>query len=325
MMCDYDMSLLGYDAYPGTLNIETGHSIRDWVTRQPGVSLTTERSVDHYVPVTITAADTTIDGHASHNRGSKSLELVAPQRLRDHLDVTNGDTVTVELRREPIPKTIHQVWVGAPMPEHLAEYGRRWQKLHPDWEYRLWGEEDLQWLDHQDLFDNWAEHAPRNRGQWQANIARLEILYRHGGVYADCDMDPARPIDGLMNEIDTGAFAVWQREKGHPKGQMLSNAFVGCHAGHSTIRALLKGLRGNVDKNDGLRCTHTTGVRYWSKQILRQRLTGHIDILRSQTAFPYLPDELGKVDPDDYVTPEGSYMAHHWHNQRSGGHIGRLR
>jgi mannosyltransferase OCH1-like enzyme len=58
-----------------------------------------------------------------------------------------------------IPKTLHRIWVGGPMPEHYREYGRRWEELHPGWSFRLWTNEDFTngWLENQDLFDRAEE------------------------------------------------------------------------------------------------------------------------------------------------------------------------
>lgn len=226
-----------------------------------------------------------------------------------------------------VPRVIHQIWVGPPMPDHLKRWAKRWEEVNPGWEYRLWGEEDLQWLEHQDLFDDWETHAPRNRGQWQANIARLEILARYGGVYADADLEPLRPIDPLMDKLRTGGFLTWQRQRGHRKGPLITNAFMGGVPDHPVISALVDGLRRNVTRVEGMRCTHTTGVRYITKHLLQRnpRLGRQIDILPSRVAVPYLPDEIPDVDPATYVPPADAYCVHQWHNQRVGGHVGKYR
>ena len=226
-----------------------------------------------------------------------------------------------------VPRVIQQIWVGPPMPDHLKRYAKAWEEINPGWEYRLWGESDLQWLTHQDLFDDWETHAPRNRGQWQANIARLENLAREGGVYADLDLEPLKPIDPLMAKLRTAGFLTWQRERGHVKGPLITNAFMGGAPSHPVIVALLDGLRRNVKRAEGMRCTHTSGVRYITKHLLQRnpRLARQIDILPAKVAVPYLPDELAGIDPDTYEPPTSAYAAHHWENQRSGGHTGKLR
>lgn len=218
--------------------------------------------------------------------------------------------------RTQIPRILHHIWVGGPLPNHYAAYRRWWKRLHPHWEHRLWRDRDLQWLEHRDLYDRWGELAPRNAGQFRANIARLEVLYRHGGVYLDCDMEPTgRCLDDLLDP-PAGAFCVWQREPGHRKGPMASNAMLGAVAGHPAMRTLIDGIPVNVAEHTGRRSTYTTGVRY-----LTSRLDGlYIDVLPASTCFPYLPDQIRAWDAGQIEAT--GHAVHHWGNNRAGGHVG---
>lgn len=320
---DADLPILGYEPHPNTLRVRVSPKIRYWISQWPGVSVpNNSRPRKIYIPAKINEK---VDCHIHLDQGASSVDVIAEADLRRSLGLRNGHKVLLQVRQTPIPKILHQIWVGPPMPDHLQKYREMWQETHPDWDLKLWGEEDLDWLEHQDLFDDWETHAPRNRGQWQANIARLEILYKYGGVYADSDMQPLRSINPLMEKVNRGAFCVWQRELGHPKGPLLSNAFCGSYAGHSTIRSLLDRLRHNVRRYDGRRCTYTSGVKYWTKHIFRSDLTGHLDIFGQEVAMPYLPDKISDINPDNYDAPEGAYLAHHWHNQRAGGNTGKYR
>lgn len=208
------------------------------------------------------------------------------------------------------------------MPDHLAEYGRRWQELHPDWEYWLWSDDDLKWLRNRHIYDAWPLLAPRNQGQFRSNIARLEILWEHGGIYADCDMVPLRPIDPLIEGLD--AFTSWHRPPGHPRPQLITNGLMGCVPQHRTFDALIRGIPSSIMRNRGLRSTHTTGVVYITKELRRLKLTKTLTVFPARHFYPYQPDEIGTVDPDaDFVDLYGSWSAHHWNNIRSGGHTGR--
>lgn len=89
---------------------------------------------------------------------------------------------------------MHQIWVGPlPPPE---KWMRTWREMHPDWEYRLWGNEDLangEWRNkaHMDFY--------AARGIWSgvADLMRYEILYRHGGVLVAADSECLRPLDDM--------------------------------------------------------------------------------------------------------------------------------
>lgn len=86
---------------------------------------------------------------------------------------------------DPIPKIVHQIWLGEFEPpldwmmswkeEFCKEYG---------WEYKLWRDSDIKEmsLTNKDAFEKSVSY------QQKSDIARYEIMYRHGGLYADCDM-----------------------------------------------------------------------------------------------------------------------------------------
>jgi mannosyltransferase OCH1-like enzyme len=97
-----------------------------------------------------------------------------------------------------IPRVIHQIWIG---PDRLPDEHRRWietwRRQHPNWEHRLWTEDDLP---SDPIRPEILERlrAPVER----ADILRLEILYRHGGVYVDTDVECLRPVDGVLARHD---------------------------------------------------------------------------------------------------------------------------
>lgn len=90
-----------------------------------------------------------------------------------------------------IPKTFHHIWLGPdPLPDDHRPWIDTWRRHHPDWEFVLWTEENLP---EDPIRPEVVERlrAPVER----ADILRLEILYRHGGVYLDTDLECLRPID----------------------------------------------------------------------------------------------------------------------------------
>lgn len=102
-----------------------------------------------------------------------------------------------------IPKIIHQIWVGSPLPDKYLPLIASWQQFHPDWEYILWDDAMIAafGLVNQDQYD-----ATTNYGQ-KADIARYEILYRFGGLYVDIDFECLRAFDIFHHVCDyyTGA------------------------------------------------------------------------------------------------------------------------
>lgn len=106
-----------------------------------------------------------------------------------------------------IPKIIHQIWIGPhPFPQEAREWQQSWSKIHPDWEYKLWTNEDVKQLDfpNKKYFDeatNWGE---------KADILRYELIYEFGGLYVDVDFASLKPLDFLHYACDfyTGIHAV---------------------------------------------------------------------------------------------------------------------
>ena len=97
-----------------------------------------------------------------------------------------------------IPKIIHQIWIGSPLPDKYIPLINSWKLNHPDWEYILWDDVmiDALGLINKDQYD-----TSTNYGQ-KADIARYEILYRVGGVYVDIDFECLRPMDIFHHVCD---------------------------------------------------------------------------------------------------------------------------
>ncbi len=84
-----------------------------------------------------------------------------------------------------IPRILHQIWLG---PGRLPkEWSDQWRAMHPGWEYWLWDERTLPRM--QPAFALYMEAA-----DWPgaADVARVEVLARYGGVYADIDSECLR-------------------------------------------------------------------------------------------------------------------------------------
>lgn len=100
-----------------------------------------------------------------------------------------------EVESEPlIPKIIHMIWIGPrPLPEKYKPLMESWRKFHPDWEIKLWTNEDVATmeLENQDIFDRAVNYGMKS------DILRMEILWRYGGLYVDLDFECYQPFDHL--------------------------------------------------------------------------------------------------------------------------------
>lgn len=92
-----------------------------------------------------------------------------------------------------IPKKIHQIWLGSPLPEKFKKLTDTWQRLNPEWEYKLWTDKDVKdiQIEKMDMYN-----AAKNFGM-KSDILRYEILAQQGGVYVDTDFECLKPFDSL--------------------------------------------------------------------------------------------------------------------------------
>ena len=130
-----------------------------------------------------------------------------------------------------IPRIFHQIWLGGrPLPAEYARYQRTWTRHHPGWVLRVWTEENLP----DDL--RRPEAAERLRAPAErADILRLELIWRFGGVYVDTDFECRRSLEPLI--ADAG-FVI-----GLAKPGRVNNALLGAVEGHPILDRALDELR----------------------------------------------------------------------------------
>jgi len=97
---------------------------------------------------------------------------------------------------ERIPQILHQAHLSPENKVNLAKLN--FLKFHPDWEYKLWTEDDVFDLiqsKYPDFFLTWFYLYPQIK-KWQAAIPA--IMHHYGGVYADINTQFRRNIDPLI-------------------------------------------------------------------------------------------------------------------------------
>ena len=104
--------------------------------------------------------------------------------------------VHYRLTKEPlIPKKIHYCWFGKnPIPKRNREWMDSWKRYCPDYEIIRWDENNY------DISKNDYMYQAYKAGKWGfvPDYARLDIIYRYGGVYLDTDVELVKNIDELL-------------------------------------------------------------------------------------------------------------------------------
>lgn len=105
-----------------------------------------------------------------------------------------------------IPKIIHYCWFGKGGMNALAKHCiDTWKKILPDYELRLWNEDNF------DVNSTlWTQQAYKEKKYaFVADYVRLHALYTEGGIYMDTDVEVLKSFDRFL---DCPAFAGFESE-----------------------------------------------------------------------------------------------------------------
>lgn len=195
-----------------------------------------------------------------------------------------------------IPKKIHYMWLGKKqIPSNLQKCIDSWTKYCPDYEIVQWNENNYDVNKHQYMRDAYEQGAYG----FVPDYARLDILYEHGGIYMDTDVEVVKNLDPLLYQE---AFC------GVEKWQVVN--FGGCSGaikGHRMIGELLE-ARKNVPflDADGRKNSFTCGF-YDTNAVIKNgyRINGTTQNVQGMNiyAFDYF-------HPYDYMSGH-TYMTEH--------------
>lgn len=176
-----------------------------------------------------------------------------------------------------IPRIFHQVWLGPdPLPEQFAVYQKTWLAHHPAWALRFWTDENLP----PDL--RLPESYDRMRSPVErCDLLRLELVWRDGGIYVDCDFECKRPLDSLLEGVD---FLL-----GYTKPGRVNHALMGAVPHHPVLDRALNEIRPRdvygYDKD-------ATGPGFFSRLIAGY---GDLPILDPELFYPRTPEERSRA------------------------------
>lgn len=121
-----------------------------------------------------------------------------------------------------IPKKIHYCWFGhGEMPKQFKDNIETWKKFCPEYEIVRWDESNY------DISKNEYMRQAYEMKKWGfvPDYARLDIVYEHGGIYLDTDVELVRSLDELLKyklfcgfeSMDYVAFGLgFGAQKNHP-------------------------------------------------------------------------------------------------------------
>lgn len=98
-----------------------------------------------------------------------------------------------------IPRIIHYCWFGGKeLPESANKCIESWKKFCPDYEIIQWNESNFDI----EKYEYAKEAYEAKKWAFVSDVARLDILYNHGGIYLDTDVELIKPLEGLVDSSD---------------------------------------------------------------------------------------------------------------------------
>lgn len=144
-----------------------------------------------------------------------------------------------DISRESIPKIIHQIWLGDQerRPQNMMD---TWIKLYPDYEYKLWTEENLPEIICKEQYEEFLNFTypgkPYLKYCGLSDILRYELLMKFGGIFIDADAVAINKIpDSFLN---CESWIVYENEKSRPG--LLANGYMASIPGGEFISKVVE-------------------------------------------------------------------------------------
>lgn len=119
-----------------------------------------------------------------------------------------------------IPRKIHYCWFGGNKIDKLGKKClKSWEKYFPDYEIIEWNESNFDFNCCQYV----KEAYEAKKWAFVSDYARYRILYEHGGIYFDTDVEVIRSYDDILSK---GAFMGCENPKRQIKNAV--NPGLGC-------------------------------------------------------------------------------------------------
>lgn len=202
-----------------------------------------------------------------------------------------------------IPKIIHQVWLGCPLPNAFKEYISSWVTMHAQggWSYKLWTDEDIKKFElyNRDLYD-----ASDSVGV-KSDIVKWEVVYTFGGVYLDVDYECLKPLDILHYTYDFYTSI----QPLDTQFVQLGAALFGARPGHPILKHCIETIKDDAHKKGA---TTKTGPIHFTRSFYAVAgKEGMIDIaLPSSYCYPLGSTET-KLKKKEWLE-NGAFAVHHW-------------
>tara|TARA_Y100001978_G_scaffold77296_1_gene69356 strand:+ start:258 stop:1118 length:861 start_codon:yes stop_codon:yes gene_type:complete len=217
--------------------------------------------------------------------------------------IKNLNYKTISLKK--IPKKIHQIWIGPKkIPKKYLDWAITWKNNNPDWDYKLWTNEDINDLN---MINRSIYDSSDNLG-FKSDLVRYEILYQYGGIYIDTDFECLKKIPDKLRDFDFVSCI------GFNYTPEILNGFLMATRQSKIIKELITNLKSPMDKKDPMTVIKLSGPLKLSELYFKnyKNTSDNYMILPSNYCYPY-PSFLinSSVKKMNEITSE-SFAIHHW-------------
>ena len=200
-------------------------------------------------------------------------------------------------------RVVHRMWLGPyRMPAEYVDYAQQWTALNPEWEVRDWTLDELMEtvINREVVEDLFRRDAGREGIELWVQLADVfgyQVIYQHGGIYVNVDIEPVRSVDYLLQHYDVGhrAYAPYEDE-----GELVVNAVLGGPAEHPFWERINEILPAFYADRPGDEMNKTTGPH-----------------LLTSLARGWNRNRAG--DDEFLALPQVSFCAAHWKQIPEGG------
>ena len=206
-----------------------------------------------------------------------------------------------------IPKTIHYCWFG---PNEMSALHQAciatWRQKLPEYEIVRWDERNSP-MEHPFV----AYYYAKKKWAFVSDFVRLYVLYHHGGIYLDADVEVVRSFDPLLHHH---LFI------GYERTDRINSAICGARQGQPFVQACMEFMQKRQAKKLPYRIAPEVVTA-----VYKSGKYDEVSVLPPEAFYPYNPYDSGSVGQFLYcdVTPQ-TYAVHHWAKSWNMGMTERL-
>ncbi len=231
-------------------------------------------------------------------------------------------------------RIIHRLWLGPrPMPARYRYYGTLWEYFNPEWKLKDWSWHNLPETFQNDLvLEDMRKRCTSGLSvelpTALADVISYELVAKFGGIYANTDIQPVRPLGSLGLEIDA-PWATYEEEN----YSLIVNAFFGApDADNPFWQQVVGRLQDryfglNKDGQEGVEMVFSSGPHHLTEVAREVGAEYSFRVLPYYTVNPVLWKDIAPgTDATSVIQarggidklPFGCVGIHHWGHKLSG-------